>query len=199
MEKEIINNSKKDRKVLSMFNQQRKTTKDNVELDIPTITITKIFNQLVFMGNENIIADLSAETKEGLTDIFEASEKTQNFVSTYQPILPKLYADLRLMDTIWTAKMMEAQAVIYFCILGFGAGGCRYINSCSWSSSSSWFQSWSWSWSWSCCWSFSWSCSCSCPHTFPCPGHFVTRRSPTFGNFWTWNGTSTPIPVTPRW
>ena len=114
-----------------MFNQQRKNTKDTVESDLATITITKIFDQVVFMGNENIIADLSAETKEGLADIFETSVKTPNFVSTYKPILPKLYADLRLMDTIWTAKMMEAQALINFCILGFGPAGCRYINSWS--------------------------------------------------------------------
>ena len=132
MDKEIINISKNDRKILTVFNQQTIKTKDHVESDLPTITITKIFNQVVFMGNENIIAVLSAETKESLADIFEASEKTQNFVSTYQPILPKLYADLRLVDTIWTAKMMEAQTLLYFCILGFGPGGCRYINSWLW-------------------------------------------------------------------
>ena len=128
MEKEIIERSKEVRRDMTDFNKLVKFLKKQAESKPSTVTITKVGNQLVLMGNGGVIDSLDKKTGEKIIKAFEAAEYDTTFVSNYQIRLPKLFADLRLLKKkkIWTAKMMQAQALTYFCILGFGVGGFRF-------------------------------------------------------------------------
>ena len=128
-EKNIISKSRSTRKHITEFHKITKDVKKQVSLDIKQVTVTQIFDQVVFMGPEQIVSKLSNEMKATISGLFQSADNPSNFTSTFKVSLPKLFADLRLAKTgtIWTTKLMQAQVMDYLCILGFGFGGNRYL------------------------------------------------------------------------
>ena len=74
-----------------------------------------------------MIDSMDNKTAKMIREAFKDAENDTTFSTSYQVNLPKLFADLRLLKEkkIWTSKMMQAQALTYFCVLGFGVGGFR--------------------------------------------------------------------------
>ena len=127
MEKEIIEQSKEIRKDMAEFHKLVKFVKKQSEIKPYTVTVTKVCDQIVFMGNGSVIDSMDNKTAKMIREAFKDAENDTTFSTSYQVNLPKLFADLRLLKEkkIWTSKMMQAQALTYFCVLGFGVGGFR--------------------------------------------------------------------------
>ena len=114
-EKNTILKSRADRKHITECHKITKDVKKQVSLDVKQLTVAHIFDQVVFMGPEHIVAQLSEEMKATISGLFQSADNPSKFTSKYKVSLPKLFADLRLAktSTLWTTKLIQAQLIRY--------------------------------------------------------------------------------------
>ena len=88
MEKDIIENSKEVRRDIAEFNKLVKFLKKQAESKPSTVTLKKVGNQLVLMGNGGVIDSLDKKTGEKIIKAFEAAEYDTTFFTNYEIQLP---------------------------------------------------------------------------------------------------------------
>ena len=124
--------SKLERKTITNYHQitkQVKTAIDNRKT--PLMVVTKLLDQVVFMGQSSIIEALGddPEKKVMLTALLSHAKTDDVMASTEVKVLPPLFADLSLGKKYWTTQLYQAQVQVYLCLLGYGAGGPKNLAS----------------------------------------------------------------------
>ena len=114
-EKNTIFKSRANRKHITEFHKITKDVKKQVSLDVKQLTVAQIFDQVVFMGPEHIVAQLSEEMKATISGLFQSADNPSKFTTTFKVSLPKLLADLRLAKTgtLWTTKLRHAKVMLH--------------------------------------------------------------------------------------
>ena len=124
--------SKLDRKKVTNYHQITKQVKTAVEeKKTPLLVVTKLLDQVVLMGQSSIIQALEddPEKKTMVTSLLSYAKPDDVFASTEMKVLPPLFVDLNLGKKYWTTQLYQAQAQVYLCLLGYGAGGPKNLSS----------------------------------------------------------------------
>ena len=86
---------------------------------------------MALMGQSSIIEALEddPEKKIMVTALLCHVKPDDVFASTEVKVLPPLFADLNLGKKYWTTQLYQAQAQVYLCLMGYGAGGPKNLAS----------------------------------------------------------------------
>ena len=85
--KNTILKSRANRKHITEFHKITKDVKKQVSLDVKQLTVTHIFDQVVFMGPEQIVAQLSEEMKATISGLFKSADNPSKFTSIYKEMI----------------------------------------------------------------------------------------------------------------
>ena len=120
--KELIASKVEERKAITDYHLTTKKAQATVLRSTPTLTITILSDQVVFMGTDTIIDSLNYDIKDQLANIVRAAAKSDIFKSTEETIIPPLFAPISQLS----GKLLQAQLLFYYSLLGFSTGGYRF-------------------------------------------------------------------------
>ena len=120
--KELIASKVEERKTITDYHLKTKKAQATVLRSTPTLTITVLSDQVVFMGTDTIIDSLNSDLKDQLANIVRAAAQSNIFKSTEETIIPPLFAPISQLS----GKLLQAQLLFYYSLLGFSTGGYRF-------------------------------------------------------------------------
>ena len=120
--KELIASKVEERKAITDYHLTTKKAQATVLRSTPTLTITVLSDQVVFMGTDTIIGSLNSDLKDQLANIVRAAAQSNIFKSTEETIIPLLLAPISQLS----GKLLQAQLLFYYSLLGFITGGYRF-------------------------------------------------------------------------
>ena len=120
--KELIASKLEQRKKITEYHLTTKKAQASVLRSIPTLTVTLLLDQVVFMGTDTIINSLNPELKDQLEKIVGNAAKSEMFKTTEEKILPPLFAPIAQLSS----KLLQSQLLLYLSLLGFSTGGYRF-------------------------------------------------------------------------
>ena len=120
--KELIASKVEERKTITDYHLKTKKAQATVLRSTPTLTITVLSDQVVFMGTDTIIDSLNSDLKDQLANIVRAAAQSNIFKSTEETIIPLLLAPISQLS----GKLLQAQLLFYYSLLGFSTGGYRF-------------------------------------------------------------------------
>ena len=120
--KELIASKLEQRKKITEYHLTTKKAQASVLRSIPTLTVTLLLDQVVFMGTDTIINSLNPELKDQLEKIVGNAAKSEMFKTTEEKILPPLFAPIAELSS----KLLQSQLLLYLSLLGFSTGGYRF-------------------------------------------------------------------------
>ena len=122
--KELIASKVEERKAITDYHLTTKKAQATVLRSTPTLTITILSDQVVFMGTNTIIDSLNYDIKDQLANLVRAAAKSDIFKSTEETIIPPLFAPISQLS----GKLLQAQLLFYYSLLGFSTGGYRFYH-----------------------------------------------------------------------